>query len=77
MRLFALRGASSVDRNDAQAILGSTEWLLREILKRNDLHPSDVVKLYEEWARTRDIPGVRALPSERTVAERSPAREAR
>jgi chorismate mutase len=43
MRLFALRGASSVDRNDAQAILGSTEWLLREILKRNDLQPSDVV----------------------------------
>jgi chorismate mutase len=43
MRLFALRGASSVDRNEAQAILGSTEWLLREILKRNDLHPSDVV----------------------------------
>ena len=43
MRLFALRGASSVDRNDAQAILGATEWLLREILNRNDLHPSDVV----------------------------------
>ena len=43
MRLFALRGASSVDRNDAHAILGATEWLLREILKLNDLHPSDVV----------------------------------
>ena len=43
MRLFALRGATSVDRNEAQAILGATEWLLREILKRNDLHPSDVV----------------------------------
>ena len=43
MRLFALRGASSVDLNEAQAILGATEWLLREILKRNDLHPSDVV----------------------------------
>ena len=43
MRLFALRGASSVDQNEAQAILGATEWLLREILKRNDLHPSDVV----------------------------------
>ena len=43
MRLFALRGASSVDRNDAQAILGATEWLLREILELNDLHPSDVV----------------------------------
>jgi chorismate mutase len=43
MRLFALRGASSVDQNDAQAILGATEWLLREIMKRNDLSPDDVV----------------------------------
>jgi chorismate mutase len=43
MRLFALRGASSVDRNDPQAILGATEWLLREIMKRNDLIPDDVV----------------------------------
>ncbi len=43
MRLYALRGASSVDQNDAHAILGATEWLLREILKRNDLHPTDVV----------------------------------
>src|SRR4051794_25708344 len=43
MRLFALRGASSVDRNDAQAILGATDWMLREILKRNDLHPTDGV----------------------------------
>ena len=43
MRLFALRGAASVDRNEPDAILGSTEWLLREILKLNDLHPSDVV----------------------------------
>lgn len=43
MRLFALRGASSVDRNDAQAILGSTEWLMREIMKRNTIGPADVV----------------------------------
>ena len=43
MRLFALRGASTVDVNDAQAILGATEWLLREIMKRNDLVPDDVV----------------------------------
>jgi chorismate mutase len=43
MRLYALRGASSVTVNDAPAILGATEWLLREILKLNDLHPSDVV----------------------------------
>lgn len=43
MRLFALRGASSVDQNDPQAILGATEWLLREILRRNDLGPEDIV----------------------------------
>jgi chorismate mutase len=43
MRLFALRGASSVDRNEPQAILGATEWLLREIMRRNDLIPDDVV----------------------------------
>ena len=43
MRLFALRGATTVDRNTPEAILGSTEWLLREILKRNDLGVDQVV----------------------------------
>ena len=43
MRLYALRGATSVDRNESQAILGATEWLLREIMKRNELVPDDVV----------------------------------
>ncbi len=43
MRLFALRGASSVDRNESAAILGATEWLLREILRRNDLEPDEIV----------------------------------
>ena len=43
MRLFALRGASSVDRNEAQSIIGATEWLLREILRRNDLEPDSIV----------------------------------
>ncbi|MEA2323912.1 MAG: chorismate mutase [Solirubrobacteraceae bacterium] len=43
MRLFALRGAASVDRNDADAILGATEGLMREIMTRNDLTPDDVV----------------------------------
>ena len=43
MRLFALRGATTVDRNDPQAILGATEWLLREILRRNGLAPDRVV----------------------------------
>src|SRR5215211_1397269 len=43
MRLFALRGAATVDRNDADAILGATEALMREIMDRNDLGPADVV----------------------------------
>ena len=42
-RLHALRGATTVDRNDAEAIVGATEWLIREIMKRNDLTPQDVV----------------------------------
>jgi len=32
-----------VDRNTSEAILGATEWLMREIMKRNDLAPADVV----------------------------------
>jgi chorismate mutase len=43
MRLFALRGAISVDRNTAEAILGATESLMREIMQRNELVPDDVV----------------------------------
>src|SRR3954467_5476422 len=43
MRLFALRGASSVDKHSAQAILGATEWLMREIMVRNQIGPDDVV----------------------------------
>jgi chorismate mutase len=43
MRLFALRGAITVDRNTSEAILGATEWLMRDIMKRNDLVPEDVV----------------------------------
>lgn len=43
MRLFALRGASSVDVNEADAILGATSWLMREIMKRNQIGPDDVV----------------------------------
>jgi chorismate mutase len=43
MRLFALRGATTVDRNEPDAILDATEELLREILRRNELHPEDCV----------------------------------
>jgi chorismate mutase len=43
MRVFALRGAISVDRNDASAIHEATATLMREIMQRNALGPEDVV----------------------------------
>jgi chorismate mutase len=43
MRLFALRGATTVDRNEAEAIVTATETLMREIMSRNDLRPDDAV----------------------------------
>ena len=43
MRLFALRGAVSADRNEPDDILRATEQLMQEILDRNELTPSDVV----------------------------------
>jgi chorismate mutase len=43
MRLFALRGANTVDRNTSEAILGATATLMREIMQRNELVPEDVV----------------------------------
>lgn len=43
MRLFALRGATTVDRNDAQEILGATEELMHEVMGRNGLGTGAVV----------------------------------
>jgi len=43
MRLFALRGATSVDRNDAKDILDATTTLMQTIMERNALAPQDVV----------------------------------
>jgi chorismate mutase len=43
MRLFALRGAISVERNDAQQILDATTELMRAIAERNELAPERVV----------------------------------
>jgi chorismate mutase len=43
MRLFALRGANSVERNDADAILDATGELMRELMGRNALEPTHVV----------------------------------
>ena len=42
-RLFALRGANSVERNDAQSILAATDRLMRELMARNGLSPEAMV----------------------------------
>ena len=43
-RLFALRGANSVERNDASAILSATDELMREMIARNKLKPEVLVR---------------------------------
>lgn len=43
MKLRALRGAITVDANDADAILQGTEELLRAMVDRNDLVHDDIV----------------------------------
>ena len=43
MRLFALRGASSVHANEACAILDATDELMRELMARNELEPEAMV----------------------------------
>jgi chorismate mutase len=43
MRLFALRGAVSVDRNGTKEILQATTELMQEIMRRNALAPAEVV----------------------------------
>jgi chorismate mutase len=43
MRLRALRGAITVDRNDAEAILSATEELVRAVMERNSLEPGALV----------------------------------
>jgi chorismate mutase len=43
MRLFALRGANTVERNEADAILSSTDALMRELMERNSLAADQIV----------------------------------
>jgi chorismate mutase len=43
MRLRALRGATTVEHNDADAILEATEELVREVMARNSLDPDQMV----------------------------------
>lgn len=42
-RLFAVRGATQVEANEAEAILTGTEELMRELIERNDLQPEAMV----------------------------------
>jgi chorismate mutase len=43
VRLRALRGAITVEGNEADAILGATEELVREVMGRNELRAEDLV----------------------------------
>ena len=43
MRLFALRGANSVEANDASSILRATDALMRELMARNELEAEAMV----------------------------------
>ena len=43
MRLHALRGANTVDENDAQAILDATDELMRVLMERNRLRTEEIV----------------------------------
>ena len=43
MKLRALRGATTVEENDADSILEATEELLREVMQRNALEPDEMV----------------------------------
>ena len=43
MRLFALRGANTVNVNEPDAILGATDELMRELMSRNELEPDAMV----------------------------------
>lgn len=43
LRLWAVRGAVTVERNHQDAILAATEELLFELMKRNDLVPERMV----------------------------------
>ena len=42
-RLYAVRGATKVARNDVNAILDATEELMRELMERNDLGAEQMV----------------------------------
>jgi chorismate mutase len=42
-KLHALRGAISVERNEEEAILAATGELMKQLMKRNELAPEQIV----------------------------------
>jgi chorismate mutase len=44
--MFALRGAISADRNDAEVILDAAEKLISTLMQKNDLSPERVLSAY-------------------------------
>ena len=53
MRLFALRGAITVDANEREEILAATSELLTALLERNALTPQDIVNVI--FTMTQDL----------------------
>ena len=53
MKLRALRGAITVEANEAEAILSATEELVHEVMERNVLRPEDMVSCI--FTCTRDL----------------------
>ena len=52
-RVRGLRGATTVDRNDAEAIVAATTELLEEMVRRNDVRAEDVASAW--FSTTRDL----------------------
>lgn len=46
MFVRAIRGATTVERNDKEEILGAAEELLEEIVRRNELNPDDIASAF-------------------------------
>lgn len=55
-RLQGIRGATTVERNDASEILEATDELLRTMIEANDLAPDDIVSGL--FTVTRDLDAV-------------------
>lgn len=65
MRLFALRGAISVERNESEAILDATTELMRALMERNGLGPENVVSCI--FTATNDLDAAFPAAAARTI----------